>query len=226
MRAGRAVLHRNHPDAVYIGRPSKWGNPFSHKLGTLAAFRVASRQEAVDAYRRHLLSSPIMLAELDELAGRDLGCFCAPALCHGDVLAELSVLSRIAVCGSSTDTVPRRLGMQGRAIVVTCETSEAGSVAAQAAESLGHVVAPQRDWDDVLTCRPHLVIAFCPASAPGPDILGPLRAAWHAGVAIEMVGPAGERARHVPAGADARARRADDTPSAPRPGGSEQQQLF
>lgn len=42
--------HKAHYD-VYIGRPSKWGNPFSHKAGTLAQYRVASREEAIARYR-------------------------------------------------------------------------------------------------------------------------------------------------------------------------------
>ena len=36
---------KNGPFDVYIGRPSKWGNPYSHKEGTLAEFKVSSRKE-------------------------------------------------------------------------------------------------------------------------------------------------------------------------------------
>jgi hypothetical protein len=36
---------------VYIGRPSPWGNPFSHKQGTLAQFQVASREEGCTEVR-------------------------------------------------------------------------------------------------------------------------------------------------------------------------------
>ena len=35
---------------VYIGRPSKWGNPFSHKSDTMAKFKVDSREEAIKNY--------------------------------------------------------------------------------------------------------------------------------------------------------------------------------
>lgn len=77
--------------AVYIGRPSKWGNPFTHKEGTLAEFKVGSRDEAVDAYERWLLSQPDLVQRVRaELAGRDVVCWCAPARCHGDVLVKVA----------------------------------------------------------------------------------------------------------------------------------------
>lgn len=74
---------------VYIGRPSKWGNPFSHKEGTLAKFKVATRQEAIDKYREWILSQPHLIESLHELKGKALGCWCKPQSCHGDVLIEL-----------------------------------------------------------------------------------------------------------------------------------------
>jgi len=74
---------------LYIGRPSKWGNPYSHKKGTLAEFLVESREEAVAKYeayaREHLWDS------LGELNGHVLGCWCHPLLCHGDILVKLFI---------------------------------------------------------------------------------------------------------------------------------------
>jgi hypothetical protein len=88
------VVHcKKEPYDVYIGRPSKWGNPFTHlKDGkTLAKYRVNSREEAVESYRiwitegegKHLLN------DLPELKDKVLGCWCHPMCCHGDVLVEL-----------------------------------------------------------------------------------------------------------------------------------------
>lgn len=68
---------------VYIGRPSKWGNPFS--IG-----KDGSRQEVINKYRQWLLEQPDLLAALPELRGKVLGCWCAPRACHGDILAELA----------------------------------------------------------------------------------------------------------------------------------------
>lgn len=75
---------------VYIGRPSRWGNPFSHQSGTSAPFTVETRDDAVDKYREYILNKPKLLAALPELKGKILGCWCAPARCHGDILAEMA----------------------------------------------------------------------------------------------------------------------------------------
>lgn len=88
--AEKLVVHcKKEPFDTYIGRPSKWGNPFSHLNGTLAKFKVASREEAIAKYREWLLSQPELMAALPELKGKVLGCWCAPQACHGDVLVEL-----------------------------------------------------------------------------------------------------------------------------------------
>lgn len=78
------------PDIVYIGRGSRWGNPYSHKEGTKAQVKVATREEAVDKYRKRLwlliregMVTKEMLLALD---GKRLACYCAPQACHGDVL--------------------------------------------------------------------------------------------------------------------------------------------
>lgn len=75
-------------DDVYIGRPSIWGNPYSHKTGTLAKFKVKSLKEALDKYERHLLASPALMSKLHELKGKRLVCWCKPGPCHGDVLKK------------------------------------------------------------------------------------------------------------------------------------------
>jgi hypothetical protein len=69
--------------AVYIGRQSKWGNPF--KIG-----RDGTRSEVVAKYRAWIADQPALLAALPELRGRDLVCHCAPQACHGDVLLRLA----------------------------------------------------------------------------------------------------------------------------------------
>jgi hypothetical protein len=74
---------------VYIGRPSKWGNPYSHKNGTLAKYKTATREEAIQKYKEWILTQPDLMAALPELKGKTLGCWCRPMLCHGDILIEL-----------------------------------------------------------------------------------------------------------------------------------------
>lgn len=88
------VVHckKEHFD-VYIGRPSKWGNPFTHKRDgkTLAKYVVGSREEAVEAYREWITNGDgkHLINDLSELKNKVLGCWCKPLACHGDVLAEL-----------------------------------------------------------------------------------------------------------------------------------------
>jgi len=80
-------------DAVYVGRPTKWGNPFTHKQGTRAQFTVSTRKEAVDAFKAWFLfaeEAEDLRNSLYELAGKDLVCWCAPLACHADVLMELA----------------------------------------------------------------------------------------------------------------------------------------
>jgi hypothetical protein len=84
--------HKTAPaDATYIGRPSKWGNPFSHMDGTTAEWKVSSREEAVAKYEAWLLAQPeLVSAAQKELVGRDLVCYCTPLKCHGDVLIRIA----------------------------------------------------------------------------------------------------------------------------------------
>jgi hypothetical protein len=87
----RLVNIRKEKCDVYIGRGSKWGNPFTHITNkkTLAEHVVATRKEAIDNYRDYLLSKPELLNSLEELRGKTLGCFCKPKSCHGDIILEL-----------------------------------------------------------------------------------------------------------------------------------------
>jgi hypothetical protein len=81
------VLNQRHGgephDSVYVGRPSRWGNPF--QIG-----RDGTRAEVIAKHRAWLCDQPKLLAALPELRGRDLVCWCAPAACHGDTLLELA----------------------------------------------------------------------------------------------------------------------------------------
>jgi Domain of unknown function (DUF4326) len=80
----RVVHCKNEPFDVYIGRPSKWGNPF--RIG-----KDGSREDVLEKYRHWILANPSLMARLrSELKGKTLGCWCKPNACHGDVLAELA----------------------------------------------------------------------------------------------------------------------------------------
>lgn len=72
-------------DAVYVGRPSKWGNLF--RVG-----KDGSRKQVIDLYRRWINEGRPEMGRPDpsELRGKDLVCWCFPLPCHGDVLLELA----------------------------------------------------------------------------------------------------------------------------------------
>lgn len=67
---------------VYIGRPSKWGNPF--EIG-----KDGNRNEVIERYKKYIINNKELIMSLKELEGKRLGCFCSPLTCHGDVLVEL-----------------------------------------------------------------------------------------------------------------------------------------
>jgi hypothetical protein len=83
--AAPALVVNRRTDAfdVYVGRPSKWGNPF--KVG-----RDGDRATVIRRYEDWLRTQPQLMAALPELRGKVLGCWCAPLACHGEVLARLA----------------------------------------------------------------------------------------------------------------------------------------
>lgn len=86
------VVNKFHkvPFDVYIGRGSKWGNPFSHLEKSKAQFKVDTREEAISKYKDWIMEQPQLLADLHELKGKILCCYCKPASCHGDILSDLA----------------------------------------------------------------------------------------------------------------------------------------
>lgn len=72
--------------AVYVGRPSKWGNPF--RIGV-----HGNREQVIERYRERILkriADNPSVYDLTELRGKDLVCWCHPEPCHGDILLELA----------------------------------------------------------------------------------------------------------------------------------------
>lgn len=82
--------HGNAPsDAVYIGRGSEWGNPF--KIG-----KDGNREQVIEKFENlirmndHMIDGVLTKTIKRELRGKHLVCFCAPKLCHGDVLLRIA----------------------------------------------------------------------------------------------------------------------------------------
>ena len=104
------------PGAVYVGRPTKWGNPFvvGREMTAWQKAFIANQlfpfDKIAEEYRRGTFSQPLTLEksleyykihiefhvkngnlDLSELRGKDLVCWCAlNKKCHADVLLKLA----------------------------------------------------------------------------------------------------------------------------------------
>jgi hypothetical protein len=84
MEAQTRVVHcKREAFDIYIGRPSKWGNPFS--IG-----KDGDRREVLSKYTAWIVTQKHLMESLHELRGQVLGCWCAPNPCHGHILAHLA----------------------------------------------------------------------------------------------------------------------------------------
>lgn len=95
------------PDTVYVGRGSKWGNPFP--LGHQA---YLGKEWARDAYGQWLTSThkgmTLLREHLHELRGKDLACWCKPGEpCHADLLLALANAGAGAQGGASVADEPQ-----------------------------------------------------------------------------------------------------------------------
>lgn len=82
-------------DVVYVGRPSKWGNPIDYRdCETDTGPEGWARGVAAELFRERLVDDllPIDLDDVRaELRGKDLACWCPlDQPCHADVLLELA----------------------------------------------------------------------------------------------------------------------------------------
>ena len=71
-------------NTVYVGRPTKWGNPYT-------VTGVATLEMCLKVYRswlrREVKNNPLFL---EPLRGKDLACWCSlDKPCHADILLEM-----------------------------------------------------------------------------------------------------------------------------------------
>lgn len=83
-------------NTVYVGRPTKWGNPFVVSDTAAALGIEAARADCVSSFREAIRRDDRVYIEFDrselaELRGKDLACWCPlDQPCHADVLLELA----------------------------------------------------------------------------------------------------------------------------------------
>jgi hypothetical protein len=101
---GLVVHCMRSPYEVYIGRGKdpetqergEWGNRYSHRESVFGnVVYVDTAEEAVLRFKADLWEQinegRMSMERLASLAGKTLGCWCAPECCHGDVLASASI---------------------------------------------------------------------------------------------------------------------------------------
>ena len=84
----------SNPNHVYIGRDmshhvagalgSKWGNPFKTNKA-----KKNSLNKCLKRFEAHVRGNPDLFSAVMELEGKELGCWCKPSRCHGDILIKL-----------------------------------------------------------------------------------------------------------------------------------------
>lgn len=186
------VNARKEPYDVYIGRAQgergRFGNPF-------VVGQDGTREEVIERYAAWLHKQPDLLALLPTLRGKRLGCWCKPAACHGDVLAQLADALpadrtglRVLVTGSRTwddpETIRAYLGAlpQG-SLIVHGAGRGADTHADRIAQTLGLTVERHpADWEgrgrgagparnaEMVAAGADLALAFrSPGASPGTD---------------------------------------------------------
>lgn len=77
--------HWRKEGAVYIGRGTPFGNPFTMRVD-------GTREKVVEKYRYYFYkkveSDPEFASQVESLRGKTLACWCVPRPCHGDIILE------------------------------------------------------------------------------------------------------------------------------------------
>ena len=72
-------------NAVYVGRPSIWGNPF------VVGKNGIKKGEGVRLFEDWIKTQPLLIAKAkQELRGKDLVCWCHPSPCHATVWIKIA----------------------------------------------------------------------------------------------------------------------------------------
>jgi hypothetical protein len=80
----KVVNLKREPYEIYIGRGSKWGNPFIMKNSS-----ESERNRVCDEYENWFWTTELP-SQISEIRGKVLGCYCKPKRCHGDFLVKIA----------------------------------------------------------------------------------------------------------------------------------------
>ncbi len=87
------------PNTIYVGRPTKWGNPW--QVGEVVGDEQFTAERCVEMFRATMCPMDVAPGwftdfemtgiDLNPLRGKNLACFCPlDQPCHADVLLELA----------------------------------------------------------------------------------------------------------------------------------------
>ena len=89
----------NNLPVVYVGRPSKWGNPYKKRDISNGVVIRRTAEECIELYKRfeigmrknNWLGKRNRAKIRKELKGKNLSCWCKfYELCHADILLEIA----------------------------------------------------------------------------------------------------------------------------------------
>lgn len=77
------------PNTIYVGRPTKWGNPY--RVGErLHGYGILDLETALKLYELYAVNT-FKQKEFNEIKGKNLACWCPLGQrCHADILLELA----------------------------------------------------------------------------------------------------------------------------------------
>lgn len=79
--------------AVYVGRPGRWGNPYStaYDFQRVLTLIVEGRFTPEELSMPALAHMKLIADNIEQLRGKNLACWCSLSKpCHADVLAEIA----------------------------------------------------------------------------------------------------------------------------------------
>ena len=93
-------------NTLYIGRKnSRYGLPRSKWANPWIVGEDYTLTESLESYEKYIRSSDLYQS-LHEIDNKELGCFCHPARCHGDILLKLRAQQKESVSVGSTANNP------------------------------------------------------------------------------------------------------------------------
>jgi hypothetical protein len=80
------------PNTIYVGRGSRWGNPYRIGDRDRRTGGFLDRTPVIERFTDALVTGRLRISESDcaILRGKNLACWCPPGPCHADVLLEIA----------------------------------------------------------------------------------------------------------------------------------------